>query len=73
MFANKVVDGLQGFVIEMSLGNTEFATQNKSIQFMVWFCNDLDRDWIWIGSSIHFGKWISIWMINHNGKMEKLD
>jgi len=35
MFANKVVDGPQGFVIEMSLGNTEFATQNKSIKFMV--------------------------------------
>jgi len=34
MFANKVVDGQQGSVIEMTLGNTEIATQNKSIEFI---------------------------------------
>jgi len=61
MFDNKVVGGLK----RCPFGLLMLKQITNQFNHVICLCDELDCDWIWIGFSIHFEKWILILIDNH--------
>ncbi len=50
---------------EMSIGNSKVLSQNMAVKHLLPYIFSKKLDCDWIGLSIHFEKWIWIWIVNH--------